>query len=616
MGKAKVSPAPQRTPSRSLSWSKANSLFGPRNPEAAEEQATLRAKQDIEIETVGRPGSPLVSVLMCVPGVLHIIGTVYCLTTKAWLCKPGDPSCLLPTTGPVRLGSYITFYFASWSAFPLHVTLLYATSMRRGSDIVQMRLLKRRMKKGNELDDLEVGWLERDAKKLSPSTLIHTLLTFGTVCMAFFMYLFTDAADGSMLKGSDRSTQSAITVASLFMVVPLIMLILYLTMRNLRVSLIRRKRGLAPAYVRKHIWPKVVNVVIVQCLLMLYFMATCLGSAQVPRTSIDGRNLWPGCPTASFNSTYIALYCKQTYASRLDTFVRECEDGGYDRFPSMLDSCEGYFTAQSLVVRIQACLLAGFSALLVVILPDYAFGLKEGLTWSNWFSRGSTRLIGAVILGFVGALCGVFDVLVVIHPETHGANEDTSFTGISVVHNLALVFGMLGWMSCMILLGTEAGVKKLSQLQELQEKKDKAKKAVKEQEKKGVVSFWFVKRSFILNSEVVPIFQQMPQNALEKVDISKQAVINGELAHDGTHLAVSHRWLDPREPDEDGAQTEAIRNYLEDHEEIQLVWFDFWCAQPEPRVPRQPPSSPCTSASVPPQVHAAGRKVYGRACAV
>lgn len=35
--------------------------------------------------------------------------------------------------------------------------------------------------------------------------------------------------------------------------------------------------------------------------------------------------------------------------------------------------------------------------------------------------------------------------------------------------------------------------------------------------------------------------------------------------------------MDPIEPDEDGTQTDAIRQYLEEHPAVQLVWFDFWC---------------------------------------
>ena len=35
--------------------------------------------------------------------------------------------------------------------------------------------------------------------------------------------------------------------------------------------------------------------------------------------------------------------------------------------------------------------------------------------------------------------------------------------------------------------------------------------------------------------------------------------------------------MDPIEPDEDGTPTDAIRQYLEEHPAVQLVWFDFWC---------------------------------------
>jgi hypothetical protein len=40
-------------------------------------------------------------------------------------------------------------------------------------------------------------------------------------------------------------------------------------------------------------------------------------------------------------------------------------------------------------------------------------------------------------------------------------------------------------------------------------------------------------------------------------------------------LFVSHRWEDPGRPDVDGVQLEAIQAYLQDHEDIKWIWFDY-----------------------------------------
>ena len=600
-----------------LSKSTGHLLFGPRDDKEAQDAKDARAAKH-EIEASGAPGSPLVSLLMCVPVVLHILAMIYGFVTTTWLCKPGDP-CSLPTTAPVRLGSYMTFYLASWAPFPLHVTLLYATAMRHASDVVLERIIKKK-KKTNELDDLEVAFLEAAVRKPSAFELVQTLLTYTLILLVVLLFFVKADGDGSFFEG-ERAGLHVFFVVGLAIVVPVAMLLIWFTFRNLRVSMVRRKRGFAPSYIRESIWPKVVNVVIIQGLIMLFFMITCLGSSQAPRTSFNGRIYEPGCPTAAINSTYISLYCDQTYATRLDKYVRLCDDGGYDRFPSMLDSCEAHYIVQALVARSQASLAAGLSALLVVILPDYAFGLKDGLTWANWATKASPRFIGAIIFGFVAALSGIIEMLFVISPETRGPNENLSFTDTALVQFLAFLACIAGWISCIVLLGTEFGVSKLAELKLLQKEQDDAKDEVKRQKDAGIVTFWFVKRSFILENTSIPVFQELRKrgDALQKVDIPKQAVIQGELANDGSRLAVSHSegsgsntypahtpfiavslryhklaaqgaerrarlhpisltgWMDPIEPDEDGTQTDAIRAYLEEHPAVQLVWFDFWC---------------------------------------
>ena len=47
-------------------------------------------------------------------------------------------------------------------------------------------------------------------------------------------------------------------------------------------------------------------------------------------------------------------------------------------------------------------------------------------------------------------------------------------------------------------------------------------------------------------------------------------------------LAVSHRWLDRQAPDSQGVQFKAVRDFLIEHPQIRLVWYDFWCAPHHP----------------------------------
>ena len=45
----------------------------------------------------------------------------------------------------------------------------------------------------------------------------------------------------------------------------------------------------------------------------------------------------------------------------------------------------------------------------------------------------------------------------------------------------------------------------------------------------------------------------------------------------GTVCTVSHRWMGEVEPDADGTQLEAIKEYLEAHKAIEWLWYDAWC---------------------------------------
>ena len=45
----------------------------------------------------------------------------------------------------------------------------------------------------------------------------------------------------------------------------------------------------------------------------------------------------------------------------------------------------------------------------------------------------------------------------------------------------------------------------------------------------------------------------------------------------GEVCTVSHRWMEPHDPDADGTQLAAIKAHLDAHPNIKYVWYDAWC---------------------------------------
>ena len=115
------------------------------------------------------------------------------------------------------------------------------------------------------------------------------------------------------------------------------------------------------------------------------------------------------------------------------------------------------------------------------------------------------------------------------------------------------------------------------------EKKEKAEDGKKAEEKKEVCGFWFVRASYIREAEWPPgkwkSFQELRDepDALKPVEISSRAVFSGRGQEKyGEHLAISHRWETPTNPDPSGVQMEEIKQYLKAHRNIKFVWCDYW----------------------------------------
>jgi hypothetical protein len=85
----------------------------------------------------------------------------------------------------------------------------------------------------------------------------------------------------------------------------------------------------------------------------------------------------------------------------------------------------------------------------------------------------------------------------------------------------------------------------------------------------------------------LPFFQEIRKkhpSKLRKVTITYAEVIAG--THVLKRLVVSHRWMNPDQPDPDGEQLKAIQEFLRSPagREIEEVWIDAYCMpqdQPE-----------------------------------
>ena len=92
-------------------------------------------------------------------------------------------------------------------------------------------------------------------------------------------------------------------------------------------------------------------------------------------------------------------------------------------------------------------------------------------------------------------------------------------------------------------------------------------------------TFWMIKADFLrtFSGKVLPFLQELRAahpSALVEVAISYEEVVRG--THVEETLSVSHRWMEPTQPDPDGEQLKAIKTFLNssDGKRIKLVWID------------------------------------------
>ena len=95
-------------------------------------------------------------------------------------------------------------------------------------------------------------------------------------------------------------------------------------------------------------------------------------------------------------------------------------------------------------------------------------------------------------------------------------------------------------------------------------------------------TFWVLEANFIrgFKGTKLPFFQEIQKthpHALQKVTITWGEVVKG--THMQKLLSLSHRWMDAGDPDPDGVQLKALKEFLSsaDGKGFLLVWIDAQC---------------------------------------
>ena len=539
----------------------------------------------------------LVSSLLCLPLIMMMAVLLNGHFTVAWYCRPGRNTCPITTSEPIRLASYTNFVWMCLASIPLLVMMLAIAAVRYVGDLA-------RIHEGSFGEEGGPAEVEKKARLPSKTEVVLYVLLYATLITAVVvLYLPHSEHDGLPYSVAVNFTAQEAGLFGVFIVVIVVIPpLIIISLRNLRVAIIRRRKEGTAQYIRDHVWPRIAPAAILQFFCFSYSALYASGSPWVARSSIDGRFfLDPACPEWPFpvlgelypgesddrmdlNATYLNTFCTSSYSAEFNQVILQCNDGGYDRYPSRVTSCMARSVYWDIHARVICHFFVGIGALLTVVIPEWIAALDTRLTLSNWPSTASPRVLASILLVGMGWL-GSFVLLGVgIMPFDHGL-----FSPRRLGNTLWLTFALeiTGFVGAILLIAIEFGSRKLRKWEkrkkEEKEKKEKAEDGKKAEEKKEVCGFWFVRASYIREAEWPPgkwkSFQELRDepDALKPVEISSRAVFSGRGQEKyGEHLAISHRWETPTNPDPSGVQMEEIKQYLKAHRNIKFVWCDYW----------------------------------------
>ena len=109
-------------------------------------------------------------------------------------------------------------------------------------------------------------------------------------------------------------------------------------------------------------------------------------------------------------------------------------------------------------------------------------------------------------------------------------------------------------------------------------KDEEASARVAREEAEDECTFSFVTAAAVLESTgtALPACQELAkqEGALVQHTLSMGEAYRNKYR--GKWLAISHRWETPSQPDPEGEQLKAVKEYLMKNPEVELVWYDYW----------------------------------------
>ena len=224
--------------------------------------------------------------------------------------------------------------------------------------------------------------------------------------------------------------------------------------------------------------------------------------------------------------------------------------------------------------------------------------ISRSMNWARNNKSSRSKLSGPRIITAITIFCigqAIFFLATIGIIQMCNIRAGIGVGGLGDMAFYGIIFGALLVLSSLSLLIFQLRHRSLY-AQEITPEEVAAREAVadmvKEEKAGDLCSFWFVSAKHIRESKTttLPRFQELrtqPGQPLQRIRVTKADAF-GQQTLTSKFLAVSHRWLDPIEPDVGGEQMFVLKQHLNKPENasIEWVWYDVRARQ------QQTPNSP------------------------
>ena len=411
--------------------------------------------------------------------------------------------------------------------------------------------------------------------------------------------------------------------------------VIYLVQHKLRHSIVQRERWNrgAHAYIltQTSLYGGIFVGFLLTCLLV-----TC-HAYSFPFIPVEASSsILSGICAEQFNATYIARNCVTeirtdtvglfsasgwhgdaflgTKAANLGIPRLTCTDPaaipGLPSYGSLYDACVDSWLSEEIVLM--STLNSGVTGLLLgtYVYKEAVHGLDDTLTAKNFISitLGSDQRRAGVWKPFVGRLflCSVIlmavGVLILVVSNVSAivftVMRTTAYSQFLTIFQVVGIGSQCVSFICLFAIYRHRRAYKNEMTPQERADLDEAKARVAQEEDGGICSFYFVPAAYIRESRetTLPRLQDLQKTGcnIKRINISREQAYS-QTALPKKYLVISHRWLDPNEPDKGGEQMRKIKEHLNKDENagIEWVWYDCKAArcvefEPPERFPPYP----------------------------